>query len=44
MCKNKYSIKNSKLYKMKCINTFNNENESLEKEDYDRIEKYTDKR
>lgn len=44
MCKNKYSKKNSKLYKMRCINTINKEYEPLEKEDYDRVEKYTDKR
>ena len=44
MYENKFSIKNSLLYKMKCINTINKEYESLEKEDYDRIEKYTDKR
>lgn len=36
--------KNSKLFKMKFINTKNKEYFSVDKEEFDRIEKYTDKR
>lgn len=43
MYENKFSIKNSLLYKMKCINTRNVEYKSLEKNKYDRIEKKDDK-
>ena len=40
---NKFSTKNKQLYKMKCLNTRNQEYESLNEEKYDKIEKYNDK-
>ncbi len=40
---NKFSTKNKLLYKMKCINTRNQEYYELENNDYDKIEKYSDK-
>ena len=40
---NKFSKKNSLIYKMKCINTRNEEYKYLNNEDYLRKEKYTDK-
>ena len=40
---NKFSKKNKLLYKMKCINTRNQEYEELELEETDRKEKYNDK-
>lgn len=43
MYENKFSKKNSKLYKMKCLNTRNIEYKTLEKENYERIEKYDDR-
>lgn len=44
MYDNKFSIKNSKLYKMKCINTRDIEYKCLENYEFGRIEKYDDKR
>jgi len=41
---NKFSKKNSLLYKMKCINTRNKEYTKLENKEFDRIEKFSDKR
>ena len=41
---NKFSKKNSKLYKMKCLNTRNNEYQHFENENMLKIEKYTDKK
>ena len=40
---NKFSTKNSLLYKMKCINSRNNEYYELENKEINKIEKYTDK-
>ena len=37
---NKFSTKNTKLYRMKCINTRNQEYTSIEKEPSDRKERY----
>ena len=39
---NKFSRKNRYLYKMKYINTKNDEYKKEEKNEYDRIEKYND--
>ena len=44
MYENKFSIKNSLLYKMKCLNTRNIEYQNLIKNEFDRIEKYDDKK
>ncbi len=44
MYDNKFSIKNSLLYKMKCLNTRNIEYKQIEKNNYERIEKYDDKK
>ena len=44
MYDNKFSIKNSRLYKMKCINTRDIEYRNLKKYEFGRIEKYDDKR
>lgn len=41
--KNNFSVKNSKLYKMKFINTRNCEYKILNNKDYTRIEKYDDR-
>lgn len=43
MFENKFSKKNSLLYKMKCLNTRNIEYKNIKKSDYTRIEKYDDK-
>ncbi len=40
---NKFSTKNKLLYKMKCINTRNQEYYELEDDEYNKIEKYSDK-
>ena len=40
---NKFSKKNKLLYKMKFINTRNQEYSELDNDDYIKIEKYTDK-
>ena len=37
---NRFSTKNKKLYKMKCLNTRNQEYNSLDDLEFDRIEKY----
>ena len=39
---NYFSKRNKLLYKMKCINTRNEEYRSLEDNEYDRIEKFKD--
>ena len=44
MYRNKFSVKNSFLYKMKCINTRNIEYKNLIFKNYGRIDKYDDKR
>ena len=41
---NKFSTRNSKLYKMKCINTRNEEYKYLDFDYLDKIEKYNDKK
>lgn len=43
MYENKFSIKNSRLYKMKCINTRDSEYKCLKDREFGRIEKYNDK-
>ena len=43
MYENKFIIKNSLLYKMKCINTRNIEYKKLDKQTYDKTERYDDK-
>ncbi len=40
---NRFSTKNKLLYKMKCINTRQNEYYELEDDEYGKIEKYDDK-
>ena len=40
---NRFSKKNSLLYKMKCINTRDKEYYDIESNEYDREERYTDK-
>ena len=40
---NKFSTKNSLIYKMKCLNTRNQEYESIKEEYSSKIEKYNDK-
>ena len=40
---NKFSKRNSLLYKMKCINTRNMEYQECDNFEYGRIEKYNDK-
>ena len=40
---NKFSKRNSLLYKMKCINTRNVEYQECDNFEYGRIEKYNDK-
>ena len=40
---NKFSTKNSKLYKMKCLNTRNEEYKNIENEYNEKIERFTDK-
>ena len=40
---NKFSTKNKLLYKMKCINTRNQEYYEIEDDEYNKIEKYSDK-
>ena len=44
MYDNKFSVRNSKLYKMKCLNTRDAEYKYLENIEFGRIEKYDDKR
>ena len=41
---NRFSNKNTFLYKMKCLNTRNNEYYSFKEEMYDKIEKFNDKK
>lgn len=41
---NKFSKKNKLLYKMKMLNTRNFEYKELEDFEYDRVERYTDKK
>ena len=40
---NKFSKKNSLLYKMKFLNTKSEEYKPLKNEEYEKIERYTDK-
>jgi len=40
---NKFSKKNKLIYKMKCLNTRNEEYKYLDLDDYYRKEKYTDR-
>lgn len=40
---NKFSKRNSLLYKMKCINTRNIEYQECDNFEYDRVERYSDK-
>ena len=40
---NKFSTKNNLLYKMKCLNTRNQEFNELKNNEFDRIQKYNDK-
>lgn len=44
MVNNKFSTKNKYLYKMKCLNTRNEEYKSIESEFDFRVEKYNDKK
>ena len=44
LLKNNYSKRNTLLYKMKCMNSRNVEYIPLENEEYDRIQKYNDKK